>query len=719
MNRLLRPLSTGLVLTLLLASCQTPSPPAADNSPLPTVTAGVADSDTTDSVAIVRDMEPTSLPIRDEIREGGSGEYWATPATSVNSSSSPEQGGITLNFQNTDLREFIKATVGEVLGKNFMIDPGVTGKVTIDTVNPLARESLFSVIEEVLALNNAAIYPTEDMYRIVPKNQVLKGNLSPLSPDTPAIQGYGIHIIPLQYIAAGEMQKILEPLMAEGSYLRTDKKRNLLIVSGTANELAQVRETVGTFDVDWLRGVSVGLFAMEHASPRTLQRELEAIMAAAEANESKEVLGGIVRLVPVERLNSLLVISSTPAGLREMEIWISRLDKPGDQAGRQFFVYNVQNGRATDLADMLGHIIGSTVAVHEAQPRTEPTISALQDPLVGSAIAPLQDSPMQSRSAAPMAQASTGSASEGGLAGLESVRVIADDQRNALVVLATLQQFKLVEQALLALDTVPLQVLIEASIIEVTLRDDLNYGVEWFFKNTVNLNGDKAGRGTLDLGDAGIAALSPSFSYTVIDNANQVRLALNALSEQSEVNVLSSPSLMVLDNQTAIINVGDEIPVPTRQAVSVIDPDAPTVNEIQFRQTGVTLTVTPRVNKSGLVTMEIKQEVSNAVSTTSSEIEAPTIQQRQIQSIVAINSGETIVLGGLIQNSETQSKGGIPILHKIPLVGNLFGQTRDESRRTELLVLLTPKVVQSREDARGATEELKRKLSKLKTDKSS
>ncbi len=295
-----------------------------------------------------------------------------------------------------------------------------------------------------------------------------------------------------------------------------------------------------------------------------------------------------------------------------------------------------------------------------------------------------------------------------------SIEIIADDVRNALVVLSTPRDYKMVAETIKKLDVAPLQVVIEASILEISLRDDLSYGVEWFFNNTIDGSERKSGRSTLDLGSTGINALSPGFSFTVVDAADQVRLALNALQNESEVNVLSSPSLMVLDKETAMINVGDEIPVPSRQSISNLDPSAPTVNEIQFRQTGITLTVTPRVNSGGLVTMEIKQEVSTAVSTTSSDIDAPTIQQRQVESVVAINSGDTIVLGGLIQNTQTDNEGGIPVLHKIPLIGKLFGQTSSENRRTEILVLITPRVIGDRDDAREITDEFRRRLRGLK-----
>ena len=245
----------------------------------------------------------------------------------------------------------------------------------------------------------------------------------------------------------------------------------------------------------------------------------------------------------------------------------------------------------------------------------------------------------------------------------------------------------------------------------MTLAGDLDYGIEWFFSNQIGRS--RGGRGALDLGGPGVSALAPGFAYTIVNSAANVKVALNALESESEVNVLSAPSLMVLDNQTARINVGDEIPVPSRQSTSNITPGAPTVNEIKFRNTGITLEVTPRVNNSGLVTMEIRQEVSNAIRTTSSTINAPTIQKRQIKSTVAINSGQTIVLGGLIRNSETENASGVPVLQQIPALGKLFGNTSAKNRRTELVVLLTPRVVRNQDDAQKITDEFRKKLYSL------
>ena len=658
-------------------------------------------------------VAPRSLPPpvsgkgRQHIFELGTGDYVADAQPITADPSEP--GNITLNFQDTDIREFLKVVMGDVLNKNYVIDEKVVGKVTIATAKPVRKDGLMALVEDILTMNGAVILKEGAVYRILPKNQAVRGNLPPAL-SRQIDEGYSVRIIPLRFIAAQEMEKILEPFLVEGSELRIDKKRNLIIVSGSQQEIATVQETVDVFDVDWLRGMSVGLYPLDYVEPGILKTELDSVLAAIEAGDGSELLQGLVRTVPIDRLQSILLISSTPAALREVEIWIHRLDRPGKSENKRLYVYNVQNAKATDLGQILGQIFNID---------SEEAVSApARDTQLAPGLSPVEitdDDHQQAvdghRGKAPEATR-IASGAEGGVAlpSGQSIEIIADDVRNALVVLATPQDYRMVELALAKLDVVPLQVLIEASIIEVSLKDDLNYGVEWFFKNSIERGNVTEGRGVLDLGNPGLSALSPSFSYTIVDTADQVRIALNVLEQESEVNVLSSPSLMVLDNQTAYINVGDEIPVPARQSISNINPDSPTVNEIQFRQTGVTLTVTPRVNSSGLVTMEIKQEVSNAVSTTSSDIDAPTIQQRQVESTVAINSGETIVLGGLIQDTQTNAESGIPVLHRIPLLGKLFGQTRDEVRRTELLVMITPRVIRNRNEAQDVTEEFKRKL---------
>lgn len=603
---------------------------------------------------------------------------------------------VTLNFQGVGVQEVVKAVLGDLLQRNYVIDPDVAGPVTIQTARPLARTDLLPVLESILAMHGAVLQERGGTLHVLARERALGG--APARLTSPAA-GLGVRIVPLQHIAAEEMQKILQPLLPDRSLVHVDRKRNLLLLSGTAEELHQLLDTVQIFDVDWMRGMSVGLFPLKHVDPATLLGELEAALDGSDG----ELLSGIVRTIPIDRMNAVLAVSSRPNALHHLQAWIDRLDRISDRGGRRLYVYRLQNAKAVDVARILSKVYGADTTA--APMRDRPRITSAAQPVLMEA--PRETLPPGEAAGILATSIPAGIAGQPFPGDAGVIRIIADESRNALVIHANAQEYEMIEDAVRKLDTEPMQVLIEASIVEVSLTDALEYGLEWFFKNNF---GSKQGRGLLDLG-GGLNPLIPGFSYALVDNANQVRLILNALAEESRINVLSSPSLMVLDNQTATINVGDEIPIPTRQAVSVIDPDAPTVNEIQYRNTGVILEVTPRVNAGGLVTMDIRQEVSDAVQTQSSTLNAPTIQQREIRSSVAVHSGETIALGGLIRDSRTLSETGIPVLHRIPVLGKLFGQTTDTGRRTELLVLITPRAVSSRNEARGVTEEFRRKLS--------
>jgi general secretion pathway protein D len=707
----LRRASLACAAAMALVSCASDRPvESATDTPVPLVV------EEAPQPAALPGPESAQAPDRrEEIVERGTGAFIGTASGRATGDSTP--GEIDLRFDGADMREFVRAVLGDLLGVNYLIDTAVTGTVTLQTTRPIREEELLPLFEQILAANNAVLVRDGTLYQVLPRAATAGRADLVTGRDTSA--GIRTQVIPLRFIAAAEMQRILESVVADPSALRTDTARNLVIVSGTAADVQAVQDAIGIFDVDWLRGMSLGLYPLDNVDPATLEGELTRVLSATAGQDDSSPLGGIVRLVPLERLTSLLVVSSTPAGLREVEVWIRRLDQPGESAGQRLYVYPVQNAKATELADVLGNIFQSRASARADAPPSAASNASSGARMGGVApgLTPVQIGP---RPASPGATttpsaAAAGTESSDGVALVDggSLEIIADDVRNALVILGTPEQYRMVESAIRKLDVVPLQVLIEARILEVALRDDLSYGVEWFFQNN-NINGGEGrSRGTLDLGSSGIAALAPGFSYTVIDTADNVRLALNLLAEESDVNILSAPSLMVLDNQTATINVGDEIPVPARQSISNIDPNSPTVNEITFRQTGITLSVTPRVSSSGLVTMEVQQEVATAATTTTSNIDAPTIQNRQIDSVVAVNSGETIVLGGLMRTQQSQTESGVPGLRRIPGIGKLFSATNNEESRTELLVLITPRVVRNRDDVRSITEEFRQKLPRL------
>lgn len=620
----------------------------------------------------------------------------------------PRHGKYTLNFDDADLGEVAKVILSDTLNVNYVLSPQVAGTVNLQTSHPLTREELIPALEMVLRMNGAVLLRDGDLYRIEPEANALQSAQSPrlgrAGARLPA--GYQVRIVPLQYVGVKEMQSILEPLLPPKAILRADSARNLMLIAGTSDELESIIDTVSIFDVDVLQGMSVGLFTLKNADVATVVPELQTLFGEA----SEGPLAGMFRLLPIERLNAILVITPQPKYLYEAESWIERLDRTVTASDGGVNVYRVQNVDSLELAATLNEIFGSGGS---STPRASLAPGLRPREISGSQGGEPENAP-PSRETGNMDVSDVG----------EDVRIIADERNNALVVVSTKQEYGIIAGVIKQLDVTPLQVLIDATIVEVTLRDQLQYGIQWFLKNS--LPGDHTGRSVLteNLEDIALAVASGGFSYSIVNNASDVRFVLRALAEDQKINVIASPSLMVLDNQEATINVGDQVPIATSQSTNTssatVDPDGGTnaivTNQIQLIDTGVTLTVKPRVNAGGLVIMDIEQEANIPVETTTSGLDSPTIQQRKIESSIAVQSGETIVLGGLINDRRNHRRDGVPFFSKIPYIGALFGSTDKQLDRTELVVLITPRVVRHRQDAREITREFKRKLTGIYSD---
>ena len=641
----------------------------------------------------------------------GTGVFVGSPGKHVKPAGA---GNITLNFENTNLREVVKIILGDLLSQNYSIDPAVQGAVTLQTSNPLSRDDLIPTLELLLRMNGAALVSQDGLYNVVPRDNAVHGTLAPQLGNSSAAlpRGYSVQVVPLNYIAATEMQKILEPFAGPGNIVRVDTVRNLLILAGGGPELARLLETVHIFDVDWLAGMSVALFTPNFVDAKTLSNELQTIFG----DSSDGPLSGVIQFVTLDRLNSLLVITPRPQYLKKVGEWVERLDRDGGGAGQRLFVYRLQNGKAADVATVLGEVIqpesGSAIV---APAELAPGLKAVEIASTPNSTAGETPTPAvaDTTGAAPPSSLPAAVFGDEGTALTRGppIRIIADEINNALVILATSKQYKHVEAALRRLDLSPQQVLIEATIAEITLRGDLKYGMEWYFTNQL---GDKQGIGQLDLGTGGIGAVVPGFSYQIVDKAGAVRAVLNALADDSRLNVISSPSLMVLNNQTASIDVGDEVPITTQQQQSTVGTSSPIVNNIEYRNTGVLLSVTPRVNAGGLVTMDVEQEVSQVSSDSDPNTLTPKISKRSITTSVAVQSGQTVVLGGLIREQKTEARSGVPGLYNMPIIGPLFGTTVDLQERTELVVLITPRAVHDAVDAAQVTDEFRSKMQSLR-----
>lgn len=665
----------------------TPSPAVAVAAP---ATARIADQPlVTDSVTPRREPEISR----------GSGSFINRSAAARGPA--PAVGGdVTLNFDDTAIAEVVKIVLGDILGENYVVDPAIKGSVSLKTSQPVKRDALLPILEELLKMNGAAMSWDGNFYRVAPLSAAARSGLSPRIAQRGAQSGagYGVQIFPLRYISAKEMMKILEGMVPKENVMLVDEHRNLLVLSGTGRDLEGWRDTVEIFDVDWMAGYSVGVFPLQYADAQSISDELTRIIGEHMNAES----AGMVRIEPLDRLNALLVLTPQQRYLERMRVWIERLDRVGDEPGVRLFTYEVKNRKAAELAAVLTDVFSgegglrSVAKSPELAPGMKPVkLSTLSGGDKGGA-AP---------AAAAGAQAQSLALPDGG-----QVRIVADESNNSILVMSSARDYLLIESALKRLDVQEMQVLIEASILEVTLSDELSYGLEWYFKNTDVYDG-RIGEGLLDLNStSGIGPSIPGFSYTLSASNGVVNAVLNALASDSKLNVISSPSLMVLDNRTARISVGDQVPVKTDTATTEA---GVIIESIQFKDTGVQLEVTPRINSGGLITMDIRQDVTDA-----GEQDIATGQrsfrQRNIQSTISIQSGDTVMLGGLITENAIDSESGVPYLRDVPVLGAFFGKSIENSRRTELVVLITPRMVQSTGDARQLTEEYRKRMNSLK-----
>jgi general secretion pathway protein D len=669
-----------------------------------------------------------SLPTEDEsepvqrVVQRGTGAFLSPPPQRAQTSVSTDAGGgVMLNVVDGELREVVRMVLESALHANYVIDPSVGGRITVQTTRPLPPQDLVPVLDSVLRMNGAALVQTGNLFKVVPIDQAISaGAAADVEPlPSAGAPGFGVQVVPLRFVSAAELAPVLEPFRPPGGAIQVDAVRNLLMLAGSSDQLSSLRDLISIFDVDWMRGMSFGLFPLDNAAAPDLAAELDQVFGGTEAGP----LAGVVRVVPIERLNSVLVVSSQPSYLEQAELWVQRLDRTSDADEPQIYVYPVQNSRASNLAEVLSGIFGAQAATvsgtsllapgqeaTQLQTDFELGATAEQTPIEGAETGtrPRLAQPPPSV-AAPLSPTSPTFGPQEDEEGQPETRIIADDSTNSLVIRALPADYRKIRDAIERLDTLPLQVLIEATVAEVTLTNQLRYGVEWFFRS-----GDFEATFSQLPTNAPVVGTFPGFS-ALFSNAD-VRVVLSALEQVSDVNVISSPQLLVLDNQTARLQVGDQVPITVQQATPITGDVNTIVNSIELRDTGVILTVTPRVNAGGLVILEIQQEVSNVVraeTVTQSELATPTISQRLVSSTVAVQSGQTIALGGLITDNRNRSRSGVPILSDIPIIGVLFSTRNNTNDRTELLVLLTPRVIDSAERAQAVTDELRRRLTGL------
>lgn len=645
----------------------------------------------------------------------GSGALTAAPDNSAVAAPEVSTNGFQLNFVDTDVAAVVGAVLGDGLNLPYIVDPQVKGNITVQATRPLSKDEVLGALEAALRVQGVALVNVNGVYHVVLAKDASR-RITNLQVPGRSSAGYGIYVVPLQFVSATEMEKILQPFAPDGGIVRVDEARNLLLLAGTSQEISTLLNVVKTFDVDWLTGMSFGLYPLEYVDAKTLSGELAEVFSSA-----KSPIAGVVRFVPLTRLNALMVVTPQPRYLKDVEDWIKRLDLGATTPGRRIYVYEVQNGKADDLANSLSRILSinydpgnsrsgsaSPNGQYGSSGFSSNRLGATQGGTIGGAggISGATNSysnpgPSNVAGGSTVGYGAVTNPQGGGATTLENatLKIIPNAENNSLLIFASPSEFAVIEAALKRLDVLPIQVLIEASIAEVTLTNQLKYGLQWSHSGK---------NGPLTFSESSNGAISqqfPGLSYLYTGSAS-IQAVLNAIEALTEVRVISAPKLVVLNNREADLEVGDQVPIVVQSSVSTNDSSAPIVNSIQMQDTGVILHVTPRANKSGNIILDVSQEVSDVVPTTSSSINSPTIEERRISSTVAVHDGETIALGGLISDSRSRGRDGVPFLRRIPVLGDLFGSTNNNGTRTELIVLLTPRVIRTDDESVAAMKEL-------------
>lgn len=605
--------------------------------------------------------------------------------------------GVALNFERASIREVVSVVLGDILKQTYIVEPGVEGEVTINSSEPIPRESLIPTLESLLQTQGAVLYKDDNGdYRIAARAN-LKGR--GFMPSTGKIKpGYNIQVVPLRYIPVTEMQKILEPIASPDAFVRVDTNRNLLVLAGTSSELKNLMATVKTFDVDVLQGMSVGIYRIKNVEAQVVAKNLDALFGES----GNSPMAGMVKIMPIEHMNSLMIISASPDYLKEMKSWVDRFDQTGPVDGQQLFVYHVQNGNAEHLAEMLTQIFsGKSGGSKKMGAASMPSSLApgLESATVGG----------NGDSAGSPANAALKTMLGGGNTGVSidpdaDVKIVADKTNNSLMILSSEAMYKQIQEALKRIDIMPMQVQVEASIMEVTLSDEMSNGLQWYLTQNGNTFGE------LGVGKFGANVTPSGFSFTLAGGSNGIKGFIHALAKESKVKVISSPSVLVLDNQTAEIRVGDQQPIKTGSVST--DGTVSSIQSIQYKDTGVALNVTPHVNSNGLVKMDVQQDITD-VGEIDSATGQRTFLKRNIKSNIAVQSGETIVLGGLIRDNHTEGNSGVPVLKNLPVIGSAFNGSSKSGKRTELLVLITPTAIKDQEALVKTGDEMRERMKRL------
>ncbi|HEY4556360.1 MAG TPA: type II secretion system secretin GspD, partial [Lysobacter sp.] len=657
----------------------------------------------------------------------GSGQMLNRSAANAPRPMGGSTGEARFNFEGESLHAVVKAILGDMLGQNYVIAPGVQGTVTLATPKPVSSADALNLLEMVLGWNNARLVYSGGRYNIVPADQALAGTVAPSTAPAQAARGFEVRAVPLRYVSASEMEKILKPYARPNAIVNVDNARNIISVAGSRAELDTYLRTIETFDVDWLGGMSVGVFPLQGGRATRVVADLEKVFG----EQSKSPVAGMFRFMPLEGANAIMVITPQPNYLDDIQQWLERIDNAGNAS--RLYTYELKYIKARDLADQLAEVFGGARAGSSDGNGGAPSLMPGLDPVElqdrdGGATAMIGGD-----TSSPTGTGSGTSGATGGTLSLgaadnrngsvtlevegDRVGVSAVAETNSLLVRASPAAWASIRDVIEKLDVMPLQVHIEAQVVEVQLSGALQYGVNWFFENAVT---DPVASGGAGLPSAlgrtiwgdlrgSVRPAQPANSTTGLGGiawtflGRNAAAVISALDQVTDLQVLQTPSVFVRNNAEATLNVGSRIPISSVTVNPGLGNET-TYSQVQYLDTGIILKVRPRITRDGMVFLDIVQEVSSPGSITDRNGNVR-IDTRKVKTETAVPDGDTVMLAGLINDGVTRGASGLPGLSRIPVIGGLFGTQTSRTDRNEVIVLLTPRVVRDPQELRRHTDE--------------
>jgi general secretion pathway protein D len=750
-------------LTVALLGCapvtvKPPPPPTSQQVPVKVITAPVKPESPLAKLLKEKARHPEKKPKkRVYAEEGGVERYTARLRQIPKVHRAPKKGEkvypIDLNLKNADLVEAVRV-LADTMGINYSIDPKVKGTVNVRATGNLTQTDLMSILETLLAVNGATLIKGPELYKIVPMEKAA-ARAVPVYTQGEVPPGMRAQVVFLEQTAAKEMVPVLKPLLSPGGNM-SEAAHNALILVDTPDNLEKLLNLIYLVDTRAMTHTLVRIVKVENTDPKEIISELETIFAAYGTLAQKDKGKFGVNFLPVARLNSVMILASSPALAERALYWVKQLDLKTDMLAN-IHVYNVVNYKAKNLANILTQVYGGTPTaptVKETKPSAAPAFGASPfgatgttgglggagglgttglgtGGILGSSATGATGLGTGTQSAgvpgagamaAPLKERAEAGVGATGTSPKEGVRIIPDEENNLLVVVAPPHEWNVISRILKELDIMPRQVLNDVLVAEVTLTDELKYGIEFLLGGSPSGTTSGALVSTtttpttitgVNINTAAGAVFSAASGFTFVaqDTLNKLKGLINLLASQGKVTILASPHIMAANNQEAQIMIGSEVPILTSTSVPLVSQTTSfQTSTVQYRNTGIILSVKPQINAKGLVTLDIAQEVSDAATTTTGVSGTPTFTVRQAKTQLITGDNQTVVLGGLIREDTTHTQAGAPGLRNIPLLGHLFGSEGVSKQRTELLVLITPHIVTTLEEGARVTHDMKEKV---------